>query len=329
MNCERAQDLILSSDDPASFVLGDEALAQHVGGCADCRSLLARLDRIEAAAAALPPVAEGSAEGLRATLERVRATERTPAPLHRPPLHRRWILRPAMVGAMAAALLVGVGITAFMWPAGPLPQSRQQQAVVEDLIDFDQALAEATPQERERLYAEQAPVLRSAVDKVALSEKDRRLARTVLEGSANPPEDPVARAERLNDLSELLMSQMGPAAAANDELAVQRLGRKFGRVQRGIGIHLNDGSTVADVNPERSLQQAQKLERLEMIRKRQEEARKRLQKLAERSPEKAQKILQRMLENERLRQQQGGVRRPASRPTTQPRLDPRLDPNVH
>lgn len=319
MNCERAQELILSSDDPASYVLGDEALAQHVGGCADCRFLLARLDRIEAIAAALPPVAEGSEEGLRATLERVRATERTPAPLH-----RRWVLRPAMVGAMAAALLVGVGITAFMWPAGPLPQSRQQQAVVEDLIDFDQALAEATPQERERLYAEQAPVLRSAVDKVALSEKDRRLARTVLEGSANPPEDPVARAERLNDLSELLMSQMGPAAAANDELAIQRLGRKFGRVQRGIGVHLNDGSTDAVVGTERSLQQAQKLERLEMIQKRQEEARKRLQKLAERSPEKAQKVLQRMLENERLRQQQGPLRRPATRPATQPRLDPNL-----
>jgi len=328
MNCERAQELILSSDDPASYALGTADLAQHVGGCADCRTLLARLDRIEATAAALPPVAEGSEEGLRATLERVRATERTPAPLHRP-VHRHWILRPAMVGAMAAALLVGVGITAFMWPAGPLSQSRQQQAVVEDLIDFDQALAEATPQERERLYAEQAPMLRSAVEKVALSEKDRRLARTVLEGSGNPTEDPVARAERLNDLSELLMSQMGPAAAANDELAVQRLGRKFGRVQRGIGVHLNDGGTDALVGTERSLQQVQRLERLEMVQKRQEEARKRLQKLAERSPEKAQKVLQRMLENERLRQQQGAQRRPASRPTTQPRLDPRLDPNVH
>jgi len=171
--------------------------------------------------------------------------------------------------------------------------------------------------------------LRRSVDKVALSEKDRRLAKTVLERSANQPEDPVARAERLNDLSELLMSQMGPAAAANDELAVQRLGRKFGRVQRGIGVHLNDGGTDALVGTERSLQQVQRLERLEMVQKRQEEARKRLQKLAERSPEKAQKVLQRMLENERLRQQQGAQRRPASRPTTQPRLDPRLDPNVH
>src|SRR3954471_19738180 len=219
MNCERAQELILKSDDPASFALGEADLAQHVGGCADCRSLLARLDRIEAAAAALPPVAQGSAEGLRATWERVRATERTPAPLHRTPIQRRWILRPLAVGAMAAAVLVGIGITAFMRPAETAPQSGRQQAVVEELIDFDQALAEATPQERERLYAEQAPVLRSAVDKVALSEKDRRLARMVLEGSANQPEDPVARAEHLNDLSELLMSQMGPAAAANDELA--------------------------------------------------------------------------------------------------------------
>jgi hypothetical protein len=314
MNCERAQELILSSDDPASYVLGEADLAQHVGGCADCRSLLARLGRIEAAAATLPPVVEGSAEGLRATLERVRATERAPAPLR-----RRWILQPAAIGAMAAALLVGVGITAFMWPSAS-PQSGQQQAVVEELIDFDQALAEATPQERERLYAEQAPVLRSAVEKVALSDKDRQLAKTVLEGSPNAPEDPVARAERLGDLSELLERQLGKAAAANDELAIQRLGRKFGHVQRGIGAR------VADVSPERTMQQVQKLERLEMIQQRQEEARKRLQKLAERSPEKAQRILQRMLENERLRQQQGPLKRPASRPAA---TQPRLDPNLH
>jgi hypothetical protein len=314
MNCERAQDLILSSDDPASYALGEADLAQHVGGCADCRSLLARLGRIEAAAAALPSVAEGSAGGLAATLERVRATERTPAPLH-----RRWILHPVRVGAIAAALLVGVGITAWMWPARP--ESRQQQAVVEELIDFDEALAEATPQERERLYAEQAPVLRSAVDKVAMSEKDRRLAKTVLEGSVHQSTDPVAQAERLNDLSELLMGQMGNAAAANDDLAIQRLSRKFGRVQRGIGAHLNDKG-VADVATDRSLQQAQKLERLEIVQKRQEEARRRLQRLAERSPEKAQKVLQRMLENaERQRQQQGTGKRPAA---TQPRLDPNL-----
>jgi hypothetical protein len=316
MNCERAQELILKSDDPASFALGEADLAQHVGGCADCRSLLAHLGRIEAAAAALPPVAEGSEEGLRATLERVRATERTPAPLRRP-----WILRPAMVGAMAAALLVGVGITAFMWPTAT-PESRQQQAVVEELIDFDQSLAEASPEERERLYDEQAPILRSAVEKVALSEKDRQLAKRVLDRSAQPPEDPVAHAERLGDLSELLERQLGKAAAANDELAIQRLGRKFGRVQRGIGAR------VADVAPERTLQQVQKLERLEMIRQRQEEARERLQKLAERSPEKAQKVLKRMLENERRRQQQGALKRAATtRPAaTQPRL---MDPNLH
>jgi hypothetical protein len=328
MNCERAQELILTRDDPASFALGEADLAQHVGGCADCRSLLARLGRIEAAAAGLPPVAEGSEEGLRATLERVRATERTPAPLHRHQFRRPWTLRPAMVGAMAAALLVGVGITALMWPTAT-PESRQQQAVVEELIDFDQSLAEASPEERERLYAEQAPVLRSAVEKVALSEKDRELAKTVLERPANPPEeDPVARAERLGDLSELIERQLGKAAAANDDLAIQRLGRKFGHVQRGIG------AKVADVAPERSLQQVQKLERQEMmqkrletIRQRQEEARKRLQKLAERSPERAQKILQRMLENERQRPFQGAGKRPAA--TRPAATQPRVDPNLH
>jgi hypothetical protein len=317
MNCERAQEILLLSDDPAGEVGRDAALAQHVGGCADCQSLVARLGRIEAVAAAFPPVTEGSAEGKARTLERVRATERTPSPTLW--LRRRIFLRPAVIGAVAAALLVGVGITAWMWPAA---REARQQAVVEELIDFDQALAEASPQERARMYAEQAPVLRSAVERARLSDEERRLAKSVLETSATAPTDPVAQAERLNDLSELILRQIGPAAAANDDLAVQRLGRRYGRVQRGIRAHLD-----ADVAPERSLQQAQKLERLEMIRQRQEEARKRLQRLAERSPERAQKVLQRMLENERQRrllQQQGG-KRPATRPATRPWADP----NIH
>jgi hypothetical protein len=317
MDCDRAQEILLLSDDPAGEVGRDGALARHVGDCADCQSLVAGLGRIEAVAAALPGVAEGSEEGKARTLERVRATERTPATLW---LRRRILLRPAMIGAVAAALVVGLGITAWMWPAA---RDARQQAVVEELIDFDQAMAEASPQERAQLYAEQAPVLRSAVERAALSDEERRLATCVLETSATAPSDSVAQAERLNDLSELILRQIGPAAAANDDLAVQRLGRRFGKVQRGIGAHLNDRKD-ADVAPERSLQQAQKLERLEMVRQRQEEARRRLQRLAERSPERAQKVLQRMLENERQRklQQQQGGKRPAA-------TQPWADPNIH
>jgi hypothetical protein len=317
MDCDRAQEILLLSDDPAGAVGRDAALAQHVGGCADCQSLVARLGRIEAVAAALPAVVEGSEEAKARTLERVRATERTPATLR---LRRPIFLRPAVIGAVAAALVVGIGITAWMWPAA---REARQQAVVEELIDFDQAMAEASPQEREQLYAEQAPVLRSAVERAPLSAEERRLAKSVLETSATAPSDPVAQAERLNDLSELILRQIGPAAAANDDLALQRLGRRFGKVQRGIRAHLDDRKD-ADVAPERSLQQAQRLERMEMVRQRQEEARKRLQRLAERSPERAQKVLQRMLENERqrrLQQQQGGGKRPATKPWA--------DPNIH
>jgi hypothetical protein len=317
MDCQQAQDMILLSDDPATAVVGGSALAQHVGGCADCQSLVARLTRIESVAAGLPAPVEGSQAARLRTLERVRAEERTPSPL------RRLIRRPAFIGAIAASLLVALGITAWMWPDR---QSVRQQAVVEELIDFDEALAAATPQEREQLYAEQAPVLRSAVEHAPLSEADRRLAQAVLDAPANQALDPVARAERLGALSDLLVRQMGPAAAANDELAIQRLGRRFGRVQRGIGAHRNDKG-VADVVPERSLQgaqrlelQSQRLERMEQVRKRQEEARKRLQRLAERSPQKAQKQLQRMLENAERQRQQA----PAKRPATQPRLDPDL-----
>jgi hypothetical protein len=303
--------MILLSDDPAAAVAsGDSALAQHVGGCADCQSLVVRLTRIESVAASLPAPVAGSEEAKRRTLERVRATERTPSPL------RRLVLRPAFIGAIAASLMVGIGLTTVLRQDR---QSPRQEAVVEELIDFDQALAEATPQEREQLYAEQAPVLRSAVERAPMSEADRRLARTVIDASMTPTLDPVSRAERLGALSELLVGQMGSAAAANDELAIQRLGRRFGRVQRGIGVHLNDKGTVADVTPERSLQQAQRLERMEQVRKRQEEARKRLQRLAERSPAKAQRLLERTLQNAERQRQAAPARRPATQPN--PDLD--------
>ena len=169
--------------------------------------------------------------------------------------------------------------------------------------------------------ADQVPLLRSAVERAALSDEERRLAKAVLESPATAPADPVVRAERLNDLSELLLSQMGSAAAANDDLAVQRLGRRFGRVQRGIGA-LNDKGVLADVSPDRSYQHAQRLERMEQVRSRQEEARKRLARLAERSPERAQKALRRMLDNaDRPRPLPPAARRSATQP--------KVDPNVH
>jgi hypothetical protein len=103
----------------------------------------------------------------------------------------------------------------------------------------------------------------------------------------------------LCDLADLLMGRMDKAAAANDASAVQRLGKHYGRVQNGIGANLARLDANAFVAPPGN--SAKRLERLERIAKRQEEAQRRLAVLAERSPKAAQKALQRMMEKKAVR----------------------------
>jgi hypothetical protein len=293
MNCEQAQEEILLADDPAALLAAGShsESGRHAMECAVCRAFTERLVRLEGAVAGLPmPV--GSEDARQAVLAGVRS--KTLAP------RRQMFLRPAWISAVAAVLVIGIGVAMWLKPVpAPTPQS---PVVMDQLIDWDLALADAeAPQERAALYASQAATLQTAVQQASLNDEDRQFATTLLENGAwlSDHHDPVERTEKFCDLADLLMGRMDKAAAANDASAVQRLGKHYGRVQKGIGANLARLDANAFVAPPGN--SAKRLERLERIAKRQEEAQRRLAVLAERSPKAAQKALQRMMEKKAVR----------------------------
>lgn len=280
MNCEQAQDAILMSDDPAASAAGDSELARHAAACAGCQAFVARLVRVEQVAAKIPT--PGSDAARRAVLDGPRMLQI--------PARRRFFLRPAWLTAAAALLLIGIGLTAYLWP------TERPTSVVEQLIDWDLALADAPgPQERQQIYASLAPTMQSAVQSASLSDEDRKVATTLLENGAwlSRSADPVERAEKFCDLADILVGRMGSAAARNDALAVQRLGPRYGRLQQGLVAHLDRLRTAAGTIP------PAQTKRLERIAKRTAEAEKRLQVLSERSDRASQKALRRTLEQSR------------------------------
>jgi hypothetical protein len=139
------------------------------------------------------------------------------------------------------------------------------------------------------------------VYRAKLNDEDRRLAASLLESGASlrGASDPVERTERYCDLADLLVGRINAAAAADDDTTVQRLGQHYGRAQRGIGVSLDQLDASAYIAPGRG---GAKAERIERITKRREEAQRRLQLMAERSPRKAQRALHRAIDNVRQRQ---------------------------
>jgi hypothetical protein len=224
---------------------------------------------------------------------------------------RRLLLRPVWISAVAAMLVVGIGVgiwiqKAYLTPA-PQHQMAQGPAVMDQLLDWDLALADAeAPQERQELYTARAATLQTAVQTASLNDEDRRFATTLLENGAwlSRNHDPVERTEKFCDLADLLVGRMDKAAAANDEQTVQRLGKNYGRVQKGIGANLARINANAFVAPTGAA--AKRAERLERIAKRQEEAERRLAVMAEKSPQKAQRALKRMLEKKAERRGAAG-----------------------
>jgi hypothetical protein len=304
MNCEQVQEAILLSDEPERISAADSELGRHVAACAVCQAFVQRLARMEVMARRLrlPANSEAArAEVLANINQRMRMPE------------RRLLLRPMWINAVAAVLVVGIGVGIWIQKTYLTPSQQQQvaqgPAVMDQLLDWDLALADAqAPQERQDLYSAQAATLQTAVQTASLNDEDRRFATTLLENGAwlSRNHDPVERTEKFCDLADLLVGRMDKAAAANDEQTVQRLGKHYGRVQKGIGANLARINANAFVAPTGVA--AKRAERLERIAKRQEEAERRLAVLAEKSPVKAQRALKRMLEKRAERRGAEAVR---------------------
>src|SRR4051812_25080031 len=128
MNCEQAQEPILLSDEPAAILsAADSELGRHVAECAVCQAFVQRLARVEMMAGRL---------GLPANSEAARAEVLANVRQRAQTRERRLLLRPVWISAVAAVLVVGIGVGIWIqksYMARPPQQVAQGPAVMDQL----------------------------------------------------------------------------------------------------------------------------------------------------------------------------------------------------
>ena len=130
-------------------------------------------------------------------------------------------------------LAVGVGVGLLM----PLRKAASAD-VIERLVDWNLNMA-CTPSaaDRDRLYADQAADLKAEVLKARLPSGDRGFAESLLETAPwlARNQDPLAEADRFNDVADQLVTRMNLATRGGDHDRVERYARLYRRV-RELGI---------------------------------------------------------------------------------------------
>jgi hypothetical protein len=227
MDCQQSRDWLLNADDPRR---SSPEVAQHLTGCADCRTLASELVQLEQnwRAIPVPPEAEKARQAF---------LERLPRPMVAMPRRRalglvRW--------AVAALLLLGVG--ALTWSLLPTNQAVASTVLIDQLIDWNLNLAQAaTTAERGQIFAAQEAAFKNAVRKSNLGADDRELAGLLLENgswlAANT--DPLTEAELFSTVADKLVDQLQSPAVRKDAAAVDRLVRMQTKVaRRGVSANL-------------------------------------------------------------------------------------------
>jgi hypothetical protein len=278
MTCQAIQDQILMSDDPKAL---SSDVAAHVATCPACAEFARRAVVIEAAGGRLATPIDSEA-AKRQMLRRVRA-ERSAASR---PVVLRIFARPVW-GLVAAMLVIGIGLGFYA------SRTTEGAVVVDQLVDWNLEMADAkAPADREQLYMSRASALDSAVRRASLESEDRQLAMSLLEHGAwlVKHNDPVDEAERFSELADQLVVRLDRAAAADDQKAMQRLGRDCERlIQRGVHARLQKIRN-------QHLPPSDMAKRLERLTKRQGERERRIANMAQNHPNAALKRLRKSME---------------------------------
>lgn len=155
----------------------------------------------------------------------------------------RWLGR----GLVAAALLLAVSVGYLFSPSSPPPVTPD---VVERLVDWNLDLAQTrSPDERQRIYIGQAADLQATVTKTLLPPEDRELAETLLENSSwlARNDDPMAAADRFNDIADKVVSRLDAATNAHDDKRIVLLANTYSRLME-VGVDANLERVIASGN---------------------------------------------------------------------------------
>jgi hypothetical protein len=283
MDCQEARTKLLQADDPRPGRCGSAPLAAHLRTCTACRRLAAKLIRLEEAWQALPVPARAqqAREAFLSRLPAQRVARRlaaVPARWHFAP--PRWAIA-ASVAAAVAVVVLGTWLLASKPPTIILREGQATSKIVDRLLGWNLALTQLdSPAERAQLYNAQAPTLKATLQEAALLADDRDLAETLLANASWLAEhdDPVAEADRFNDVADKLLAQMRTATDANDFQRVARLTDLYGQVaEHGIAANLKRAEIVGPMPQEHE-------EKLQQVADRQDGQSQTLEKLAEHAP---------------------------------------------
>lgn len=291
MDCREVQDWLLKADDVRPEACSHGPAADHLRACADCRRFAERVAGLEQAwrAIPLPPQCHRAKQAL---LDRL-----TPHPAEKP-ISRRGLLRRCAL-ASAATVLAGAGGWLFF-------ESRQAEAsddLVDSLLDWNLRLTRAnSPDQRCRLYAQDAPRLESAVAKGHLPAEHSLLAATMLENGRwlADHRDPLGEADRFDDLADRLLRMAHAAEKKGKYQRMNRLLSQYGRaITSGIDLNLDRAEDLAA----RDARHQQKLQRL---LSRYDERTQELSALGQSAPEPTRKEIQQALKLHHKRRKKEG-----------------------
>jgi hypothetical protein len=242
MLCSAARDWLLMADDVSRPTA---EVSAHLAGCAACQNLAAELAAVEAAVRSYP-TPEIAIAGRDAFLTRI-------APTPRPRRRRGYRPMAATSAVLAASLVIGIGLAAWMHPRpkdnGPRQQvvAQAKPAVVEELVEWNLKLTEAeVPTERQQLVRERLPQLQAKLQTSNLSTEDRAFAEQLLVHAQRMSEatDPVEEAEAFHGLADTLLVRLD--TMVDDPDRSEFYAKLYSQVRdRGVEANLDRAERVA------------------------------------------------------------------------------------
>jgi hypothetical protein len=240
MDCREVQDRLLRTDDLQSESCGSADADEHLESCADCRTLRSRLMALEQAwrELPLPGQSEQAKAAFLARLPELAAAAVLPG-RH---TSRRRLLR--WVAAVAASLLI-VGVGVWVFHGGQEAQASDD--LLDELLDWNLRLTQAqSPDERSEVYAREAGLLRSAIDRARLSREQADVAKALLENGRwlAGHQDPASAAERFDGLAGRLLELAREAGEKGNYKRMNCLLKQYSLVVQS-GVDPNVASTEA------------------------------------------------------------------------------------
>jgi hypothetical protein len=188
-------------------------------------------------------------------------------------------------GFAAALLVVAASLAAFFFWQMPRPD------LFDRLIDWNLELTqEQSPDERNRIYTEQATELKAKVAKAELPPEDRQLAETLLQTSTFlcMKVGPVEEADLFNDIADQLVARMKDATVKHDEERIMRLANAYARLT-ALGVKANvERARASELDPDMN----QKLMR---AAQRNDNRKNQLSEIIERNPEPTRKAIRNVI----------------------------------